>query len=438
MSGAPRMGIQPMPFGTFLFGSWAMIAKEAHASASVKDSIVATSMAKDAQREGTYGKETSGTVSARSEFDESIHKVATFTIEFSIAEDLDDVTYEESILCLVRLMYVAHEMRRVDISLCNLTGDWLRCVEESFAGAAKTWLLQSYHQFDKPHAFVEGSLKVHPLTTEQPLASEDRAYFLAASRCPGQEPVPFIQLLNSTFEIWFKKKAEEIKIEGVSYQESQRVCILQCLVTAKYPLKADIPIKETLYSVTDVLVEKFLETTYDGEETKVLVVTDVKVEKKGDEDVHVVGASASESGAWLKKLAGTGWHRAQLMARFHHDPGLRSGCRIRRLSRLPPLRSSRSAARSFGAHPADFKAVDTGAHEIGITFFEERHDSSIPLSLGLAYKPEQSFASAFEASTGRNDRIKDFYWRLWLGGNKKLPALNVRNPLTGPEVHRLG
>jgi enoyl reductase-like protein len=39
-------------------------------------------------------------------------------------EDLGDMTYEGSILFLVLLMYVTHEDRWLDLSLCNLTGDW--------------------------------------------------------------------------------------------------------------------------------------------------------------------------------------------------------------------------------------------------------------------------------------------------------------------------
>jgi fatty acid synthase subunit alpha len=39
-----------------------------------------------------------------------------------------------SVLRMVRLMFVLHEKRWVDSSLRNLTGDWLRRVEERFAG----------------------------------------------------------------------------------------------------------------------------------------------------------------------------------------------------------------------------------------------------------------------------------------------------------------
>ena len=66
----------------------------------------------------------------------------------SIAIDLSDMTYEETVLRMVRLMFVSHEKRWVDNSLRNLTGDWLRHVEERFVGVngeGVKSLLQSFH-----------------------------------------------------------------------------------------------------------------------------------------------------------------------------------------------------------------------------------------------------------------------------------------------------
>ena len=48
----------------------------------------------------------------------------------SIAINLSDMTYEETVLRMVRLMFISHEKRWVDNSLRNLTGNWLRHVEE--------------------------------------------------------------------------------------------------------------------------------------------------------------------------------------------------------------------------------------------------------------------------------------------------------------------
>jgi fatty acid synthase subunit alpha, fungi type len=63
------------------------------------------------------------------------------------------MTYGEVTLRMVRLMFVEKEGRWVDVSLRNLTSDWLR-VEERFAGVngggAKASILQSYTALDDP------------------------------------------------------------------------------------------------------------------------------------------------------------------------------------------------------------------------------------------------------------------------------------------------
>ena len=257
-----------MPFDGFLFASRVMVAKEAHTSSSVKDLIVAARGVSDAEWEGTYAKETGGILTVRSELGEPIHKIATRGVKLwkefddtvfkmpkekrtawlaehraevidklnknfnkpwfgwkkddSVVEDLADMTYEEVTLRMIRLMYVAHQERWVDTSLRNLTGDWLRRVEERFAGVdngAKESILQSYTSLDKPQTFVEEFFKAYPLATEQLLASEDKAYFLAISQRPGQKPVPFIPILDASFEVWFKKVYKIFTLACVAFIE---------------------------------------------------------------------------------------------------------------------------------------------------------------------------------------------------------------------------
>ena len=82
-------------------------------------------------------------------------------------------------------------------------------MEERFAGVngggQKASILQSYISLDKPGPFVEEFFKKYPLATEQLIASEDKAFFMTIAQRPGQKPVPFIPVLDSTFEVWFKK-----------------------------------------------------------------------------------------------------------------------------------------------------------------------------------------------------------------------------------------
>jgi fatty acid synthase subunit beta len=116
------------------------------------------------------------------------------------------MTYEEVTLRMVRLMFVEMEYRWMNVSLRNLTGDWLRRVEERFAGVngggAKASILQSYTVLGIPSSFVEEFFAKYPASTAQLL---DKAYFLTISQRPGQKPAPFIPVLDSNFEVWFKR-----------------------------------------------------------------------------------------------------------------------------------------------------------------------------------------------------------------------------------------
>jgi fatty acid synthase subunit alpha len=68
----------------------------------------------------------------------------------------------------------------VDNSLRNLTGDWLRRVEERFAGVngeGVKSLLQNFSSLNKSLPFVKSFFEAYPLAAEQLLAAEDIAYF---------------------------------------------------------------------------------------------------------------------------------------------------------------------------------------------------------------------------------------------------------------------
>jgi len=239
-----------MPFDGVLFGSWAMIAKEAHA---VKELLVQAQGVNDDKWEQTYKGETGGVLTVQSEFGEPIHKIATRAIKLwkefvetvfklakdkrqawlnanadsvidklnrdfakpwfaqkkdgTVVKDLGDLTYE-TVVRLVRLMYVKHQSRWIDISLRNLLGDWLRRVEERFAGVdgkPKQSILQSYNSLNDPEPFVTTFLSMYPGACQQLLAAEDKTYFLSIAQRPGQKPAPFIPVLDANFEVWFKK-----------------------------------------------------------------------------------------------------------------------------------------------------------------------------------------------------------------------------------------
>lgn len=510
---ADLFDVQPMPFDGFLFASRVMVAKEAHTSESVKQLIVAASGVGDKDWEGTYAKETGGILTVNSELGEPIHKIATRAVKLwkefddtvfklpkekraawltqnkksvieklnrdfakpwfpqkkdgTVVDDIGEMTYEEIVLRMIRLMYVSHEERWVDISLRNLTGDFCRRVEERFAGEIRPSIIQSFLELKHPDEFVKKFFKTYPAACEQLVASEDAAYFLAISQRPGQKPVPFIPVLDADFGVWFKKDslwaAEDI--EAVFNQDPQRVCILQGPVAVRHSVKANEPIKELLGNIDDGLKSKLLETYYGGDESKVPVIdylggsvpksssvceeNGIVVEKNAGKIEYQIGSTLPPLDSWLNCLSGpsVGWLRALLTSptiiqgKSYIDNPLRRLFAPRQGQRVVIGEKSVTlygAARSFGPHPADFEAVhaqfDAASSQISLTINEERSGVSVPLSLEFQYRPDQGFAPIHEIVGGRNARIKDFYWRLWFGDDLKLPLLDSRQTFEGPEI----
>ncbi|KZO89710.1 hypothetical protein CALVIDRAFT_603464 [Calocera viscosa TUFC12733] len=216
-------GVERMPFDGVLFASWVLIAKEAHTSEAVKQMIVNAPGMGNAQWEGTY-KETGGILTVKSELGEPILKIATRPIKLW-------KEYDESVFALPKEKRIQRLAQNKDkaiarlnadfqkpwfpskadgsvvgdigdmtsaewMSPCNLVGDWLRRVEERFAGVngqgSKASVLQSFNSLDGPETFLTKFFETYHASKEPLVASEDKAYFLASSQRPGQKPVPFI------------------------------------------------------------------------------------------------------------------------------------------------------------------------------------------------------------------------------------------------------
>ncbi|KAG1876139.1 hypothetical protein C8R48DRAFT_669334 [Suillus tomentosus] len=440
-------GQQLMPFDGFLFASRVMVAKEAHTSSSVKDLIVGARGVDDKQWENMYVKPTGRILTVRSELGEPIHKVATRAVKLwkefddtvlklpkekrspwlaerkaeiigklnadfakpwfgwkkdgSVTLDLGDMTYEEVALRMVRLM--------------NLTGDWLRRVEERFAGVnggLKASVLQSFTELDDPSKFVESFFDKYPASKTQLLAAEDRAYFLTISQRAGQKPAPFIPILDSNFEVWFKKDslwaAEDI--EAVFDQDPQRVCILQGPVAVKYSTVKDEPIKDLLGNITSSLVAKLLEHSYGGDVSKVPTVDylapvpeetetpDSVYEETATSVTYTVGDIIPDTKEWLQALSGSelGWLKALLTSdtivqgTAYIDNPLQRALAPRRGQKVV-IGMEKGAGRSHGTHKPDFKAVEiqytASSNLIDVTFYEDRRDVSVPLALQFKYVP---------------------------------------------------
>ncbi|POV99570.1 hypothetical protein PSHT_13435 [Puccinia striiformis] len=386
-----RFDVEMMPFDGVLFASRMMVAKEAATSQSVKELIVKAAGVPDEKWEGTYDRETGGIITVTSELGEPIHKIATRGIKlwkefdetvFALPREkraawlethkdyvikrlnadfqkpwfaekdgqpaeLGDMTYQETVNRLVKLMYVTHQKRWIDPTLRNLVGDWLRRIEERLSvvnGPAKISEIQSYSELDDPFPKLETFFARYPEASTQILASEDIAYFLALSQRPGQKPVPFIPVLDAQFGIWFKKdslwQAEDI--DAVVDQDPQRVAILQGPVAVMHSKSTEETAGEILGGIESGIVSRLLADEYEGDSSLVpsqdyMCREGVKIEgeekermlegarikyrvspssDRADQMVHVydIDGHLPPPSQWIACLAGTpvGWLSALL------------------------------------------------------------------------------------------------------------------------------
>ena len=99
------------------------------------------------------------------------------------------------------------------------------------------------------------------------------------------------------------------------------------------------------------------------------------------------------------------------------------------------------AARSYGGYIPTFEALSAVFNPetklIDLTLFDECQNLAIPLSLQFQYCPSQGFAPIHEIASGRNERIKQFYWKLWFGDDEVLPDIDIHENFVGPVMRLL-
>ncbi|KAI9689976.1 MAG: beta subunit of fatty acid synthetase [Bathelium mastoideum] len=499
-------GYPPMPFDGCLFGSRMMVAKEAHTSKNAKKAIVDAEGLDDSEWEKTYKGPGGGIITVRSEMGEPIHKLATRGVRFwaemdqkifaldkkkrlpelqklrdyiikklnadfqkvwfgrnahGESVDLEDMTYAEVVRRMVDLMFVKHESRWIDKSLQRLTGDFIRRVEDRFTTReGRASLVQSYAELDDPYPVVDQVLAAYPEASNQLINAQDAQYFLLLCQRRGQKPVPFVPVLDDTFEYFFKKDSlwQSEDLEAVVDQDVGRTCILQGPMAAKYSKVIDEPVQDILDGVHDSHIHHLLRDVYRDRESEIPVVeyfggklieADDHVEADGlttsnleNKTIFRISTSPAanlpELDSWLSLLAGRqySWRHALFTAevfvqgqRFQTNPMHRIFAPTRGLSVEILFPNEPTKTRIIVKEPYNggktMQTVDVrlnSENEIVVDLIEERTalHRSVALSLRFTYHPETGFAPIREVMEGRNERIKEFYYRLWFG-NEQVP-----------------
>ena len=371
--------------------------------------------------------------------------------------DLEDMTYGEIVRRMVDLMFVKHEARWIDKSLERLTGDFIRRVEERFTSTpGKASIIQNYSELDEPYPVVENVLKAYPEAEEQLISAQDVQHFLLLCQRRGQKPVPFVPALDDNFEFWFKKDSlwQSEDLEAVVDQDVGRTCILQGPTAVKYSNTVDEPIKHILDSIHADHIKALTQDIYGGKETGIPVVEYFGGQflVDSEDSANIEGLTAAENNgrlsyrlssapnavlpdtdAWLHLLAGKAysWRYAMFTAevfvqgqRFQTNPLRRifNPCRGMLVEITHPDEPAKTAVTvkepsHSGKMVTTAEICMTEKNQILLQLMEERtaEGAAVALPLRFTYHPEAGYAPIREVMEGRNDRIKEFYYRIWFG-----------------------
>ncbi|KAF1987054.1 beta subunit of fatty acid synthase [Aulographum hederae CBS 113979] len=378
-----------------------------------------------------------------------------------VSVDLEDMTYGEVIRRMVDLMFVKHESRWIEKSLEKLTGDFMRRVEERFTkDEGKSSMIQSYSELDNPFPVVDNFLKSYPEAEKQLINAQDVQHFLMLCQRRGQKPVPFVPCLDETFEFFFKKDSlwQSEDLEAVVDQDVGRTCILQGPMSVKYSNKVDEPIKDILDGVHDDHIKFLTRDLYGGDESKIPLVEyfgGKLLEASEEEDEEVEGLVVSElenkivyrlSSAtnadlpeldkWIQLLAGKtySWRHAFFTAdvfiqgqKFQTNPMQRifaptPGMRVEIANPKVPEKTTIGVweQTNGGKYVQTVDISVPKKNEILVNLIEERSAEHKPVALPLkfTYHPETGYAPIREVMEARNDKIKEFYYRIWFGAEK--------------------
>lgn len=487
-----------MPFDGILFGSRVMIAKEAKTSPAAKEAIASCPGVPDSEWEATYKKPTGGILTVTSEMGEPIHKIATRGVIFwkemdktifSLPKakmlealkkkksyiisklnadfqkpwfgrnvdgvcDLGDMTYEEVAKRCVELMYVRKSNRWIDLTLRNFTGTFLRRIEQRFADASTTSVIQHFNDLEKPDEVIAKVFAKYPDAKTQIISSEDCDYFISMCLSPTQKPVPFVPVLDENFEYFFKKDSlwQSEDLEAVVGGDVQRTCILQGPVATRYATKVDEPIKTILDNINEGHIKKLLKDEYDNNISKVPVVEYFGTNDKIPEDpvkhvkvsepekgtvVYSISSSLPDTEKWFKLLAGKefNWRRAFIASKVFVDGYNHVANAAKKV--LKPLKHMHvsisgldkddesiviSASIPIKGHQREVVNISKSGSKILMKLIESRTHDGVPVALELLYDydPSDGFAPVREQMDDRNVRIKQFYWKVWFGAKSPI------------------
>lgn len=372
--------------------------------------------------------------------------------------DLDEMTYGEILRRMIELLYVKHQSRWIDPTFATFTSKFITRVEERFTSTTgQAYVIQSVSELDDPFAAIERVLAAYPEAEKQIINAQDVEHFLILCNFPFQKPITFIPSFDENFEFFFKKDSlwQSEDLDAVIGQDVGRTCILQGPMAARYSTIIDEPIKSILDGIHNGHIEYLTRDTYGGKADSIPAVeyfggrlvdrevpTDfegvlVSEDSKNQKNTYRISNAPSTPlppvENWLALLAGEkrSWRHALLLSevvvqgqKYQTNPMKRIFAPARGLFvEIQHPDTPEKTVITVKEQPRHNHYVDVlearmvGKNKIVVSMIKDTTALGKPVALPLefTYHSDAGYAPIHEVMEGRNDRIKEFYWRAWFG-----------------------
>lgn len=373
--------------------------------------------------------------------------------------DVKDMTYLEVLKRLIQLLYLKKQERWIDDSYIHIVCDFVCRIEERMtesSASMEKFVFGAVESLADPGFVLEKISSTYRAVHEQLISGEDELFLLSICRRRGQKPPPFILILDESFETSFKKDSlwQSEDLEAVFDEDVQRTCILQGPVAAKFSTVENIdqPVKKILDDVSLAYVDLLLAgiesveaiPTVDYLETVTTSSLEALYCKKTERAFTTVfrideaGPLPSED-EWFSALGGSHASRRRALFTSQRVIQYRKAVSnpIRRVFRpryglevevFEPQDSKEFmiSLRDGSSHSERVKISIGIWNEIVVSLVHEVSAYGQPTSLDFrfSYHPETPHALIHEIMDNRNERVKSFYERLWLGRDSQ-PAENT-------------
>jgi fatty acid synthase subunit beta len=363
--------------------------------------------------------------------------------------------------------------RWIDVSFRERAFDWLRRTEERFCEVSKLAMMTDPAVIEtNPKGFLSQFEGQYPKAAESVLVVADVDYF-HNSICgiPTRKPINFIPAISTMFKRYFKSDSlwYSEQVEAVPGYDAEKAFIISGPVAAKYigtkeesvadvlngirdgvlthimKESPDVPVLRELPGIDDAAVDslasaehmegmlKSLSATYTvwGEEAEIQLSDRVPsfdewvaLLSHTDHGKSIGGDAVAADGIW----SGAKWlHSLMTFPRIQRGdrraasfvPRIVSpmaGCRV-------TLKSNETDLLECSFHlPGQVSETvhlrySPSSHEIEMTCTyrapEEACRDAQPLTMQFLYQPQFRSAPIHEITTGRNERIRQFYTRVW-------------------------